>query len=283
MPKFSIVIPAFNSEATLARAVESVLAQTYLDYEVIVVNDGSTDGTAALIEELAIDPRVRTVSQQNAGVSAARNAGANIAKGEWLVFLDADDELVYSALSLLSSFTSSSEISVVRGGFVKRSGKSEIARIPDGKRFVPPLAGSFSVRKASFIELGGYDEQLKFSENTELFHRFSLANLPEAYVSDCIFIYHHSNSGGSKNMYNMTISSIYYLNKHKDTLSLQDRYLYSQVIGVNYMRFKDYQLARKYLLKAWLIKPFQVGTFCRLCISLLPPLAGILYPREFLK
>src|SRR5690606_9618296 len=128
----------------------------------------------------------------------------NIAQGEWLVFLDSDDELRDSALRLFSSFASISMVSVIRGGFVKKSGKEEILRIPDGKKFVPPLAGSFSVRRASFIEVGGYDEQLKFSENTELFHRYSLANLPEAYIKDYLFFYNHSKDGGSMNLQNMT-------------------------------------------------------------------------------
>lgn len=89
LPSFSVIIPVYNGGATLGRAIESVLAQSYPAAEVIVVNDGSTDDTDAVIT--GFRDRVLRLHQANAGVSAARNAGARRAKGEWLAFLDADD------------------------------------------------------------------------------------------------------------------------------------------------------------------------------------------------
>jgi glycosyltransferase involved in cell wall biosynthesis len=277
VPTFSIIIPAYNSESTLLRAVKSVLAQNHPDFEVVVVNDGSSDSTATVIEELVLDNRVKAIAQDNAGVSAARNAGANIAQGEWLVFLDSDDEMRESALSILSLFASNSDVSVIRGGFIKRNDKGGILRIPDGKKFVPPLAGSFGVRKASFIEVGGYDEQLKFSENTELFHRYSLAKLPEVYVKEYLFFYNHSNDGGSKNRRNLIESTELILEKHQRTLSSHIKYLYHQILGVNYMRFKKYREARKHLLRAWTFRPYKLGVLLRLLIAMLPPIARRLY------
>ncbi|MDP2252784.1 MAG: glycosyltransferase family 2 protein, partial [Thiobacillus sp.] len=87
-PRFSVVIPAFNSAATLARAIESVRAQSWPAHEIIVVDDGSTDATA---EIAAGFDGVRLIRQKNSGVSVARNAGAAAASGDWLAFLDADD------------------------------------------------------------------------------------------------------------------------------------------------------------------------------------------------
>ena len=91
---FSIIIPAYNAERTIDRCIESILAQKMTAYEVIVVNDGSTDKTADIISEYANKyPNMRLISISNRGVSNARNIGIDMAKGKWIVFVDADDEL----------------------------------------------------------------------------------------------------------------------------------------------------------------------------------------------
>ncbi len=89
MPRVSVIIPAYNAERFLAQAIESVFGQTYRDYEILVVDDGSKDATPAVIESFA--GRIRSIRQANAGVSAARNAGFALATGEFVAFLDADD------------------------------------------------------------------------------------------------------------------------------------------------------------------------------------------------
>lgn len=87
----SIVIPLYNKELSIGYTLQTVLTQTYQDFEIIIVNDGSTDHS---VEEVAkvTDPRIRLIHQSNAGVSAARNRGIEEAKGEYIAFLDADDE-----------------------------------------------------------------------------------------------------------------------------------------------------------------------------------------------
>lgn len=94
----SVVIAAYNAEAVLRRAIESVLAQTLLPNEILVVDDGSTDGTGRVAEQFG--DRVRTIRQENQGASAARNAGIRAASGEWIAFLDADDEWLPHRLAL---------------------------------------------------------------------------------------------------------------------------------------------------------------------------------------
>lgn len=93
----SVVIPLYNKEAIVSRSIGSVLSQSFADFEVVVVDDGSTDRSAEIVRAIN-DPRVRLVSQGNGGPSKARNTGVHEAKGEWIVFLDADDEMQPGAL-----------------------------------------------------------------------------------------------------------------------------------------------------------------------------------------
>ena len=90
--KFSVIIPVYNAEKTLRRCVDSLLKQNYADAEIILVNDGSKDDSGHICEEYAEhNMNVRYISQQNGGVSSARNAGLDAARGEYVLFVDSDD------------------------------------------------------------------------------------------------------------------------------------------------------------------------------------------------
>lgn len=105
MPDVSVVIPCYRCSATVGRAVASVFAQSQPPLEVIVVDDASNDGTAAVLEQLAREPRVRVISlARNGGAAAARNAGWDAARGEFVAFLDADDAWHPRKLEIQSGF-----------------------------------------------------------------------------------------------------------------------------------------------------------------------------------
>lgn len=117
-PYFSIVIPAFDREREILRAVDSCLAQSFSSYEVVVVDDGSTDGTAAAVET-RWDSRVRLVRHPaNRGVCSARNTGVRASAGKWIVFLDSDDELRPDCLARVFEATTSAAPDIGRFGFV---------------------------------------------------------------------------------------------------------------------------------------------------------------------
>lgn len=103
MPAISVVMPVFNGEQYLSEAVESVSVQSLRDWELIIVDDGSTDATPEILCTLQ-DPRITTIRQENLGPAAARNAGLDAAQGKFIAFLDADDLYLPTALSDLSYF-----------------------------------------------------------------------------------------------------------------------------------------------------------------------------------
>lgn len=102
MPAVSVIIPVYNTERYLPQCLESVLGQSFQDFEVIIVNDGSTDRSAQIIQEFAQkDTRISIIEQLNKGLSESRNAGINKAKGKWITFIDSDDMVGPSFLQAL--------------------------------------------------------------------------------------------------------------------------------------------------------------------------------------
>lgn len=113
----SVVVPVYNVEAYLARSLESILGQTFTELEILVVDDGSTDGSAQLCDRYAAqDARLRVIHKTNGGLSDARNVGMRQAKGEWLFFADSDDWLAPEALARLHDFAVANGCDAVQGG-----------------------------------------------------------------------------------------------------------------------------------------------------------------------
>jgi glycosyltransferase involved in cell wall biosynthesis len=117
---FSIIIPMYNRERFIARAIDSCLAQGFQEYEIIVVDDGSTDNSASVVRKYT-DPRIRLLCHEvNRGVGPARNTGAGVATGEWIVWLDSDDELCPDALSIMHKRSSEVGENISRMQFMGR-------------------------------------------------------------------------------------------------------------------------------------------------------------------
>lgn len=160
-PFFSVIIPAFNAEGYIARAMESVLSQKGSSYELIVVDDGSADGTAAAVEKLesGCQVDVRLIRQPNAGPGAARNAGIADACGAYILFLDADDCLMESALGLLEAFlVTEAKPDVAAFDFVPRCDGVAVAREKVVSRVYPRAQrlSSADFLKAVYLRHFGY-------------------------------------------------------------------------------------------------------------------------------
>ena len=132
----SVIVPIYNAEKYLRRCVDSVLAQTFTDYELLLINDGSQDSSGAICDGyVAKDSRVRVFHKENGGASSARNLGLENAKGEWITFVDSDDTLQQNALDLLYQSLTSSVDAVIANTKLKKiiSGEDWIKLLLDCK------------------------------------------------------------------------------------------------------------------------------------------------------
>lgn len=119
MPKISIIVPVYKAEKYLHQCIDSILSQTFCDWECILVDDGSPDGSGVICDEYAyIDNRIKVIHKKNQGVAAARNTALNYATGEYITFLDSDDDIPNNTLQLyIDEFQKSDDIDMVIGGF----------------------------------------------------------------------------------------------------------------------------------------------------------------------
>lgn len=182
-PLVSVIIPTYNRGWTISRAVDSVLFQTFRDFELIVVDDGSEDDTAAILA--GYDADIRVIRQPNAGVSAARNAGVRAAGGEFIAFLDSDDYWLPEKLHIqIAYFNTHPETAIcqteeiwIRNG--KRVNPKKVHKKPSGRIFRASLAlclvspSAVMLRRELFDEIGGFDETLPACEDYDLWLRIS--------------------------------------------------------------------------------------------------------------
>lgn len=281
MPFFSIVIPCYNRSVSLTHSILSVLNQVFQDWELTIVDDGSIDETRKIVSSFLKDSRVFYLFQENKGVTSARNLGASLSRGEWLIFLDSDDIVRESWLmNFKNAINDFSGYQVFQMGYeliFAGSGKREVF-LPQRGKYLPPLTGTFAIKKDLFFSVGGYDEALKFGENSELFIRLEKMNIPIQKIEAADLIYQESPDGGSKNLLNMNDSIHHTLTKHQDFLSSRVKRLYHQIAGVNSMRMGNYKQASQDLREAFLFQPWKMDTLIRWGISKFPILARKIYP-----
>ncbi|WP_340075014.1 glycosyltransferase family 2 protein [Leptobacterium sp. I13] len=194
MPLFSVVIPLFNKERIIKNTVDSVLNQTFDDYEVVIVNDGSTDNSLEIVKEID-HPKVTIYDlQKNYGASYARNYGVGKASGELIAFLDADDNWFSNHLLELNllfqkfpeaGFWGTRYQLVHFDTFIELANLSiDLHNKPDhflikdffyaSLKFCPACSSSTAMRKKTFLSLNGFDVNMRSGQDTDLWVRVGL-------------------------------------------------------------------------------------------------------------
>ena len=280
---FSVIIPSYNRASIVIRAIQSVLDQTFVNFEIIVVDDGSTDNTNTIVSSIS-DSRIRYVYQENKGVCAARNNGASKAEGKYLVFLDSDD---YTLPNWLNDFYEASSLNSTdfvfcdmnRVDLKTKNEKKVSAQYPYGQTKKTDsglyMPGTFCVKSSLFDKIGGFDINLKFGEFTEFSMRCSQLNPSKFFTEKLGLIYEASITGGSKNSQNKIDSNLYIIQKHPWFFISRPRVLqlYYQNVGVAYFHLSKLAQARHFFFKAYWIQPWKLKIALRFLISFFPKFA----------
>src|SRR5581483_10621309 len=174
-PLFSVIMPAFNRARLIVRAIESVRAQSFTDWELIVVDDGSRDGTFAVLTDLIRnDDRIRYHYAANRGLAMARNIGLTMGRGAYFTFLDSDDEYLRDHLGMRTEYLHEHpEVELLHGG-VEVIGESEVADKHDPSKRIAigdcVVGGTFVIRRDLAERLEGFRD-IPYGDDADFFER----------------------------------------------------------------------------------------------------------------
>lgn len=278
MPFFSIIIPSYNRASQIVTTIESVRKQSYDSYELIVVDDGSTDNTKQTLLDYLNLGFISYYHQENKGVCAARNYGASKAIGKYLIFLDSDDEVLSNWLADFNILAEQG-FPVVYCSMIlnKLDGRKKKVSCLDpykngGKAKGLSMSGSWAIESSFFRAIGGYDEKIKYGENTELKFRMLAQKRTWGFVDHYNFIYNESISGGSKQIENKLHSNLHILAKHQDYFAEHPevKRLFLNVAAVSAARLGKYDEARRLFILTWKTKKNNIKSILNCLISIHP-------------
>ena len=286
---FSIIIPTYNRSSKLTDSIKSVLYQNFTNFELIIVDDGSSDNTKDIIK-LFSDSRIKYIFQDNKGVCVARNTGISNSSGKYITFLDSDDS---AENDWLMNFFLNLEIQPVDIVFCDMN-----LHYPDGKIILRKalyrysnkirsengmfMPGTFAIKADILKSIGGFDENIRFGEFTDIDFTLQNLNITRSFTNKVGLHYFPAIDGGGKNQLNKVNSINYFLTKHKYYFKKNKytKWLYLQNAAISYTRLNQYKLARKYFLNAFFVRPWKFKTFFRFLISLSPLLSKQIWKKS---
>lgn len=224
MPKVSVVVPAYNQAGYLAKAIQSVLDQTYADFEILIIDDGSTDQTREVTEAF-LDERIRYIYQENRGLSAARNTGIVHSTGTFISYLDADDQFMPEKFALLVSLL---EKNPHFGFAAGQAIPVDEDNRPVGEIFDVPLpsdscnwllgnplhVGSVLIQKAWQVKVGFFDENLRSYEDWDMWLRLARAGCQMIWLPKPVSLYRFHQQQMTRIGRQMTEATFAVLDKH---------------------------------------------------------------------
>jgi glycosyltransferase involved in cell wall biosynthesis len=278
MQSISVVIPAHNAERTILETIESVQKQTFSDFEVIVIDDGSTDQTRELVESIA-DERVKLFSYQNGGVAVARNRGISHATGEFIALLDADDLWTPDKLELqLAALQKYPEAGIAYSWTYFKYEEDEYSYADkssffEGNVYADLLVKNFLhngsnplIRRKAIESVGEFDPACVPCEDWDFYLRIA-ARWPFVLVPEPQILYRQSSGSASSKVEVMEKSLIFVIEKafqvaplnlqflKKQSLSWVYKYAAQQYLKYGSYKFNDLKLATVKLARAVLIQP----------------------------
>ncbi len=203
MPKVSVVLPTYNRQKLLERAINSVVEQTFLNWELIIIDDGSTDLTFEIVKIFQNShENIRYIKQTNMGLPIALNAGISISCGEFITFLGSDDEYKSDHLQKRIDFLKQFPETAFLSGGVEIIGSQFVPNKWNPKELIHlskcVIGGTFFGKKEVFIRLDGFRD-ISYSEDSDFFERLQKTNFIYKEVDFQTYIYHRENQDSITN------------------------------------------------------------------------------------
>lgn len=253
----SIITPLYNKEKSIARTIESVIHQSYNNWELIIINDGSTDNSATIVSSYLSDKRIKYLYKDNSGVSPTRNLGINIAKGDWIICIDADDYFFPDSLEILLNTAIYSGVKIATGNFYAEKNNNRIpilSNIKEGivkNNFKSLFFGGFDIRagatlfKADIIKSYQYDNTLKRYEDAKF--EFEILRFNKVAITPkFVMVYSQDDSGlsiPSNDISNDFINCLNFRNK-----SFWEKVVLGKLLAEGFTSYPEYKsyLRKKY-------------------------------------